>query len=193
MEGRAEAVGGMYVKIDMPLEGVISFYQALERFERYCKLCRAAEDAEQRMVYSANARDDIDAAYQEYLQNVALILAVKNGARPIPMFKEVSTEELRKCFEEQLAAIDEREALEYLEALNEIRRCCPGSCERSDNDAMKKLRELASKVREFVETLYVKEGLEMTRKQLREMAEDPEKFRNLFVLPPKPLLEEYRL
>ncbi|MDF2954893.1 hypothetical protein [Candidatus Alkanophaga liquidiphilum] len=193
MEGRAEAVGGMYVKIDMPLEGVINFYQALERFERYCKLCRTAENVEQKIIYSANARDDIDAAYQEYLQNVALILAVKSGARPIPMFKEVSTEELKRCFEEQLAALNENAALEYLEALNTIRRCCPENCERHEDAAMEKLKELANKIKESVETLYVKEGLEMTKKQLKEMVEDPEKFRAVFVLPPKPLVEEYRL
>ncbi|MHC1566592.1 MAG: hypothetical protein ACXQTD_02405 [Candidatus Syntropharchaeia archaeon] len=185
----------MEIKMEIPLEGVINFYLALERFERYCEMCRRFKDEDQRLLYSSNAREDLDTAYTEYLSNIPLIFAMKEGIKPIVIFIEIETNELKKHFEEQLKCIEKNEMVKkYLECLNAMRNSCPGNCDYEKiKEKAEELKNLAKELKESVERLYTEDLMEYAKKQLREMVKDPEKFRNLFMLPPKPLIDEYRI
>ncbi|MHC1635022.1 MAG: hypothetical protein ACXQTS_00115 [Candidatus Methanospirareceae archaeon] len=184
----------IWMKIEIPIEGVINFYQAISRFVRYCEMCRGCEDTEQKVLYSGNARDEIDIAYYEYLQNIPLILAIKGGSKPVPIFSEIKTEKLKEFLEIQLKSLNKEDAKEYLRALNNIKGHCPVGCEYEEiKEDIEKIKELAEKIKELVENLYLKDVLDMVEEQLKSMIEDPEKFRNIFILPPKPLIDEYRL
>lgn len=190
----------MELKAELPLEGVISFYQSISRFWQYCNMCRKMtemddEDVEdQRIACAMGARDSIDTAYIEYLLNIPLIFATFDGIKPISIANELDTEELKSHFQQQFDSIDRKEEMrQFLDVINKIRNSCPFACsfEQMEQD-VKSLIELADACQNFVEMMYVDVLVDETKNQLQEMVKNPETFRSIFPLPPKPLKDEYR-
>jgi hypothetical protein len=188
----------MEFRAELPLEGVISFYQSIDRFWQYCSMCRKLDDEEnkdQQIACAVSARESIDAAYAEYLLNIPLIFATVHELKPMSLSGELDTKELKLHFQKQIESIDRKDEIwGYLETLNTLRMSCPFSCsfEKIEKD-VGALIELADNARHFVETLYVDILVDETKGQLEEMVKNPECFRSLFPLPPKPLKDEYRI
>ena len=188
----------MELRAELPLEGVISFYQSIDRFWQYCNMCRKLEEEgseDQRVACAIGARECIDNAYAEYLLNIPLIFATVDGIKPMSLSTELDTEELKLHFQRQLDSIDRKDEIwRYLDILNTLRNTCPFNCsfEKVERD-VEDLVELADDARRFVETLYVDILVDETKGQLKEMIKNPESFRSLFPLPPKPLKDEYRI
>jgi len=187
----------MELKAELPLEGVISFYQSISRFWQYCNMCRSVdeEDTEdQRIACAMSARDNVDTAYVEYLLNIPLIFTTVDGIKPISLANELNTEELKSHFQQQFDSINRKEEMHrFLEVINVIRDSCPFACsfELMEQD-IEGLIELADAAQNFVEMMYVDVLVDETKNQLEEMVKNPESFRSMFPLPPKPLEDEYR-
>jgi hypothetical protein len=178
-----------------PLEGAINFYQAVERFEKYCNLCRSAgDDKSAKIICSGYARESLDMAYLEYLVNYQMILPMRKKVKPLPMMQEITTEDLRRTFEGQLNALQESEVKKYLASLSRIQDCCLSEkCEFGKiSGEVGELCAMAKEVREQTESFYTEDLLQMVKKQLKSAAEDPDTFKSMFPLPPKPLKDEYR-
>ncbi|MDI6859526.1 MAG: hypothetical protein QMC85_03435 [Methanocellales archaeon] len=183
------------IKTESPLKGVIEFYQAIERFERYCSMCQNSRDIEGKVSYSKDARESIDLAYSEYLENFSLIFPTRDGIKPISVSLETKTEELKESFEAQLRSLDKKEINRYLISLNNIKHHCPvgDACDYEEVAGdIEKIKDLAKKVKKATERIYLEDFLDMTKKRLKEAAEDPDRFKSMFPLPPKPLEMEYR-
>ena len=179
-----------------PLEGAINFYQAVERFEKYCNLCRSAGDNKSaKIICSGYARDSLDMAYLEYLVNYQIILPTRKKVKPIPVMQEITSEDLRRTFEGQLNALQESEVKKYLASLNRIKECCLNEKCRFDaiSGDVKELCDMARDVRVQTESFYTEDFLQMVKNQLKSAADDPDAFKNMFPLPPKPLKDEYRV
>ncbi|NYT00138.1 MAG: hypothetical protein GKB99_00215 [Methanocellales archaeon] len=183
------------IMTETPFKGVIEFYHAIERFERYCSMCKNSVDKDKKVSYILGAIKNLDIAYSEYLENFPLIFPTREGIKPIFLSLETKTEELKESFEAQLRSLDKDEINKYLILLNKIKHNCtvekPCEYEELVGD-IGKLRELARDVKEVTEKLYLEDFLDLTKKRLKEAAEDPEKFKSMFPLPPKPLEMEYR-
>ncbi|MDI6888924.1 MAG: hypothetical protein QMC78_04430 [Methanocellales archaeon] len=181
------------MRTETPLRGVIDFYQAVERFVRYCSMCQNSKRPEDKVSYSKEARENLDAAYSAYLESFPAIFSTKDGAKPIPISLEVKTEELKRSLEVQLASLDKQKIKEYLSMLNNLKKYCPRNCSsKKVKKDIEKVKKLAEDVKKATETIYLEDLLDMTKKQLKEAAEDPEKFKSMFPLPPKPVDIEYR-
>lgn len=181
------------MRTEAPLRGTIEFYQAVEKFVRYCSLCQNSKRSEDKVSYSREARENLDVAYGAYLENFPVIFSTKDGVKPIPISLEVKTEELKRSLEAQLASLDKQKIKKYLSALNNIKKHCPGNCNHKKlKKDIEKMKKLAEDVKKATETIYLEDLLDITRKHLKEAAEDPEKFKSMFPLPPKPLEVEYR-
>jgi hypothetical protein len=187
----------MEFRAELPLEGVISFYQSIDRFWQYCSMCRkldGEENEDQRIACAIGARESIDNAYAEYLINIPLIFAMVDGVKPMSLSAQLDTEELKSHFQRQLESIDRKEEMwRYLDLLNILRRMCPFACNFEEvEEGVKGLLELAGAAQNFVEMMYVDVLVEETKGQLKDMVKNPEAFRSMFPLPPKPLEDEYR-
>ncbi len=183
------------IMTETPFKGVIEFYHAIERFERYCSMCQNSIDREGKVSYSRDARESIDLAYSEYLENFPLIFPTRDGIKPIFVSLETKTEELKESFEAQLISLDKKEINKYLILLNKIKHHCTvgGACDHKELAGdIRKIKDLAEDVKKATERIYLEDFLDLTKKRLKEAAEDPEKFKSLFPLPPKPLEMEYR-
>ncbi len=183
------------VTTETPFKGVIEFYNAIERFERYCSMCQKSMDRDQKVFHSRDALESIDLAYSAYLENFPLIFPTREGIKPIFVSLETKTEELKESFEAQLRSLDRDEVNKYLILLNKIKHHC--NVESACNyeklaEGIGEIKDLARDVKKSTEKLYVEDFLDLTKKRLKEAAEDPEKFKSLFPLPPKPLEIEYR-
>ncbi len=183
------------ITTETPFRGVIEFYNAIERFKRYCSMCKNSIDRDKKVSYSRNAVDSIDIAYSAYLENFPLIFPTREGIKPIFVSLETKTEELKGSFEAQLKSLNKKEVNKYLILLNKIKHHCKfeSACnyEKLAED-IDEIKELAKDVKKATEKLYIEDFLDLTKKRLKEAAEDPEKFKSLFPLPPKPLEIEYR-
>ncbi len=181
------------MRTEAPLRGTIDFYQAAEKFVRYCSMCQNSKRPEDKVLYSKEARENLDAAYGAYLESFPVIFSTKDGVKPIPISLEVKTEELKRSLEAQLTSLDRQRIKKYLSALNNLKKYCPGNCNsKKVKKDIEKIKKLAEDVKKATETIYLEDLLDMTKKQLKEAAEDPEKFKSMFPLPPKPLEIEYR-
>lgn len=178
----------------LPLEGAVRFYQAVERFAKYCALCKTVPDAQTRLMVAGQARENLDAAYAEFLLAFPLLLPLSDGTRPMPTTGEVTTEELRATFEKQVKALDGNRAREILARIDRIRSECPGdgcALQKCGEDAQA-LLEFAGKVKKGAETFFLEDVLGAVKKQLEAAARDPEAFRSMLPLPPRPLMDDYR-
>jgi len=181
------------MRTEAPLRGVIEFYQAVERFVRYCSMCQNSKRLEDKVSYSKEAKENLDIAYCAYLENFPSIFSTKDGVKPIQISLEVKTEELKRSLEAQLASLDRQKIKKYLSMLNSIKKHCLGNCNYPKvKKDLAKIKKLADDEKEATETIYLEDLLDITKKQLKEAAEDPEKFKSMFPLPPKPLDIEYR-
>ncbi|UZE92600.1 MAG: hypothetical protein IB616_01965 [Methanosarcinales archaeon] len=181
------------MRAESPLRGTIDFYQAAEKFTRYCSMCQNSKCVADKVFYSREARENLDIAYGEYLGNFPVIFSTKDGVKPMPVSMEIKTEELKRSLEAQLASLDKQKIKKYLSALNNIKKYCPGNCDyKKVKKDVEKIKKLAEGVKKATETIYLDDLLNITRKQLKEAAEDPEKFKSMFPMPPKPLEIEYR-
>ncbi len=183
------------ITMETPFKGVIEFYHSIEKFERYCSMCQNSIDQDKKVSYIIGAIESIDLAYSEYLENFPLIFSTREGIKPIFLSLETKTEELKESFEAQLSSLDRDEVNKYLILLNKIKHNCTVErpCEYKElAEDIGKIKELASDVKKATEKFYLEDFLDLTKKRLKEAAEDPEKFKSLFPLPPKPLEIEYR-
>ncbi|MFC1787175.1 hypothetical protein ACFLY8_04000, partial [Halobacteriota archaeon] len=164
---------------ETPFKGVIDFYHAIESFERYCSMCQNSADQDKKVSYILGATESIDIAYSEYLENFPLIFPTREGIKPIFLSLETKTEELKESFEAQLKSLDKDDINNYLILLNKIKHNCtverPCEYEELAGD-IEKIKELARDVKEVTEKLYMEDFLDLTKKRLKEAAEDPEKF-----------------
>lgn len=178
----------------LPLEGAIRFYQAVELFAKYCGLCKSLKDSEARLGCSGQVRESLDTAYAEFLMAFPLILPLSEGARPLPATGDITTEELRALFQKQIKALDGGRVKEVLERIDRLRAACPGdgcvleTC-KADAEA---IQVFAGKVKKGAEAFFLEDVLGTVKRQLEAAARDPESFRAMLPLPPKPLKDEYR-
>lgn len=179
----------------LPLEGVIRFFQAVERFARYCGLCKSLKEPEARLGCSGQVRESLDTAYAEFLMAFPFILPLSEGTRPMPATGEVTTEELRALFQKQIKALDGGRVKEVIGWIDRLRASVPGDgclLETSKVEA-EALQAFAGRVKRGTETFFLEDVLAAVKKQLEAAAKDPESFRAMLPLPPKPLKDEYRL
>jgi hypothetical protein len=183
------------IRSEVPLEGVVNFYQATERFQKYCLMCK--KNAKDRIICSSYARENLDLAYFEYLVNYHFILPARGGVKPIsiPLSRDISTEELKKMFESQIGALDREEIKKYLGYFNRIKEeCLKDPCEWEKIESYAgAIHALAKDVKKCMEKFYTEDFLSALKNQLEDAARDPEAFKSFFPFPPKPLKEEYRL
>ncbi len=179
----------------LPIEGAIHFYQAVERFAKYCSLCKSLKEPEARLGCSGQVRESLDTAYAEFLMAFPLILPLSEGARPLPATGDITTEELRALFQKQINALDGGKVRDVLGRIDKLRAACPGdgcvleTC-RADAEAV---QAFAGRVKKGAEAFFLEDVLGTVKKQLEAAAKDPESFRAMLPLPPKPLKDEYRL
>lgn len=178
----------------LPLEGAVRFYQAVERFTKYCGLCKTLKEPEARLGCSGQVRENLDTAYAEFLMAFPLILPLSEGTRPLPSTGDITTEDLRDLFQKQLKALDGGRVREVLGWVDRMRASCPGDgCVLESFKAeAEALQSFAARVKKGAETFFLEDVLGAVRRQLEAAARDPEAFRALLPLPPKPLKDEYR-
>lgn len=174
-----------------PLERLIEFYQAVERFVKYCSLCRKSE-GDRKVMCSGCARESIDSAYMHFLTSYQLIFPASNMIKPLPSYEEMDSKELKEFFRRYMEAINEDAVKKYVEILNRIRSMCLSERCECDEE-VKEIEELAENVRKAVEDFYTTDFLKSIKKQLERASEDPELFKALLPMPPKPLKDEYRI
>ncbi|MBI4361618.1 MAG: hypothetical protein HY558_00430 [Euryarchaeota archaeon] len=183
------------IKSEMPLEGVVAFYQAVERFHKYLRLGgNPSGDRSSRLLCMAHARENLDTAYREFLSGYQLILPLRRMVKPLPLTGEVSTEELGRIFRAQMEALEPAEVQRVLGLLNRLKEKTleEAPLEPEDGD-VRGLVEVALQVKAAAEKFISEDLLAMVRKHLQEAARDPEAFKSMFPLPPKPLKDEYRV
>ncbi|MEM3086339.1 MAG: hypothetical protein QXO51_06010 [Halobacteria archaeon] len=179
----------------LPLEGAIRFFQAVERFGKYCSLCKSFKEPEARLGCSGQVRESLDTAYAEFLMAFPLVLPLSEGTRPMPATGDVTTEELKALFQKQLRALDGGRVKEVIGWIEKLRASVPGDgclleTSKAESEA---LQAFAGRVKKGAEAFFVEDVLSTIRRQLEAAAKDPDSFRAMLPLPPKPLKDEYRL
>lgn len=182
----------MELKLEMPLEGVVSFYQELERFLKLCEQCRASSD-QQKLLCGFWASQALDNAYSKYLANFSLIIPILRDVKPLCLDAELDTASLREMLTQQLAALERDSISQHLELIEKLRRSCPSSDCSPSQDDLAKLSQLGSQLKLRIQQLYLEDFLRYIRRHLENAVRDPEMLKSMFPLPPKPLKEEYRI
>jgi len=183
---------GDLTNVNILLAGLIDFYQAVERFEKYCSLCKACKNSEKKMWYSRDARGNLDIAYHTFLQNYELIFSIRSGVSLLLMSCK-TTEDFKRAFEAQLNSLKKGDVNKYLACLNKIKDWCPsGDCAfKQVEKEVEEIKGLANELKKSVEELYTKDFLELRKRDLEEAIKNPDAF--IRELQPKPSKVGYRM